>query len=394
MREQELTEVAQLTKQLVEIPSYVSEGHDEQQVIDFLEAYIKEKLPTYDCKRSQLQGETRSNLYVTGKKKTRLLFVGHVDTVMPSDGWDTNPLEPIVKDGAMYGLGVADMKGSVAALLIALQQVDPNLLDETAVLLYLDEEYSFAGMYQLLRDKLYTKADQPELIVSLDGGLKVLSGCRGLLKIDMEVVGRSGHASNPANGINVITNVAAAMNELDQLLPEYGSKSLGKTTMNVAFMCAGAVEDVDNPEQMQRAGNVIPNYADCIVEFRPATPQFNGQEATRLMTKLLIDRGLQVKKLEVKHDLGAWLGSFDSPWTAFIKDAYREANVGWEPADPQFIGFIDVQMLCEIIDSPTYVIGAGGVNRHGANEHTPLEDLDKAVDLYKILTNNFFAEKQ
>lgn len=388
-----LSEVGELAKRLVEIPSYVSDGHDEQQAIDFLEAYVKEKLPTYECKRSVLEGESRSNLYLTGKKPTRLLFVGHVDTVMPSDGWDTSPLDPVVKSGAMYGLGIADMKGSIASLLIALQQVDTSLLDETAVLLYLDEEYSFAGMYQLLRDKLYTKANQPELIISLDGGLSVLSGCRGLLKIDMEVIGKSGHASNPANGINVITHLTDALREVDSLLPEYGSDSLGKTTMNVAYMRAGAVEDVDNPEQMQKAGNVIPNYADCIVEFRPATPRFNGEEATRIIQERLLARGLEVKKLAVKHDLGAWLGSFDSSWTSFIEKGYSQAGIAWEPADPQYIGFIDVQMLCEVVDTPTYVIGAGGVNRHGANEHTPLEDLDKAMELYKILINNFFAEK-
>ena len=388
-----LSEVAQLTKAIVEIPSYVSEGHNEEAVIDFLESYIKKRLPAYACKRSVLEGETRSNLYVTGKKKTKLLFVGHVDTVMPSDGWDTEPLKPTIKNGAMYGLGVADMKGSIAALLVALQQVDEALLEETAILLYLDEEYSFAGMYQLLKDELYTKDDQPELIISLDGGLNVLSGCRGLIKIDMEVVGKSGHASNPANGINVITNTADALRQVDSLLPEYSSESLGKTTMNVAYMRAGAVEDISNPDEMQKAGNVIPNYADCIVEFRPATPRFNGEEAKKVIVKALEERGLQVKRIVVKHDLGAWLGSFESPVTSFIKQCYEQAKVNWEPANPQYIGFIDVQMLCEVVDTPTYVIGAGGINRHGANEHTDLDDLDKATNLYKILINNFFVEK-
>ncbi len=384
--------VLDLAKALVKIPSYVSEGHDEVAIINYLEEYFRDYLPMYHRKVQQLDGENRSNLYLMGSKPTRVLFVGHVDTVMPSDGWETDPLEPTVRDGALYGLGVADMKGSIASLLIALQELDPRLLEQTAVLLYLDEEYDFMGMKQLLRDGLYDENSKPELIVSLDGGLDVLSGCRGLLKLEMEVIGKSGHASNPANGVNVITNLAKALSAVEETLPEYMSSMLGKSTMNVAYLRAGAVEDIDQPTEMQTAGNVIPNYAECIVEFRPADPRLNGKEAGRLIENEITKLGLELKRLEVKHDLGAWLGSFSSPTTQFIESCYDEVGIPWKPANPQFIGFIDVQMLCEVVNSPTYVIGAGGVNRHGANEHVAIEDLDKARDLYKIITNNFLVK--
>ena len=386
--------VVELTKRLVEIPSYVSMGHNEVELVDFLEKYVAMYLPMYQRSIQQLQGDTRSNLYLRGDKPTRILFVGHVDTVMPSDGWVTDPLTPIIKDGALFGLGAADMKGSIAALLVALQEVDADLLAETAVLLYLDEEYDFAGMEQLIRDDLYRESNKPEIIISLDGGLDILSGCRGLIKLEMEVTGKSGHASNPANGVNVITNLTTALKQVDDMLSSYASKALGKSTMNVAYLRAGAVEDVNNPAEMQTAGNVIPNYAECIVEFRPASPRLNGDEAARIVSENIVNLGLSIKSMEIKHDLGAWLGSFDSSVTSLIQACYKQAGVPWHPANPQYIGFIDVQMLCRVLSSPTYVIGAGGINRHGANEHVALAALDNARDLYKIIINNFLRKEK
>lgn len=388
----ELSESALLAKQMVEIPSYIDAGHDERLVVDFIEDYAKNHLPSLAITRYQLDGEKRANILLKGKKPTKLLFVGHVDTVPPSDGWDTEPLEVVSRGGRLYGLGVADMKGSIACLLIALQNIKKSLLDEVAVLLYVDEEYNFAGMRQVIRDKIYTSSNQPSLVISMDGHLEILTGCRGLIKVDIETVGKSGHASNPHNGINVIMKTVEAYQALERLVGGYFGANLGHSTMNVALMQAGAVEDIDDPVDMQTVGNVIPNYAKSILEIRPATPKLNGEEVRRILVPEFESRGLVVKSFEVEHDLGAWPGSADdTQMISFLQNCYKQSGVDWKESDPQYIGFIDVQILAETITSPTYVIGAGGENLHGANENVSLANLDQATALYQTITTKFLG---
>ncbi|MGB4762057.1 MAG: M20 family metallopeptidase [Candidatus Saccharimonas sp.] len=384
------TKTVQLAERLIALPSYVSATVNEVQVIDFLAEYAKRNLPRFEVKKSLVR-DGRENLYLLGKKPARLVFVGHVDTVQPSDGWLTDPLQPIQKDGKLYGLGAADMKGSIAALLVALQNVDRLLLDEVAVLLYIDEEYQFAGMGQLLEDNVIAKDDEPDLVVSLDGGLEVLSGCRGLIKVDMEVVGKSGHASNPMNGINAVTGAMEVMGVLEEKLPNYAS-DLGASTMNVAYLRGGAAADIDRPDMLQCAGNVIPNYAECIVEIRTATTELNAASVEDMVYSACAARGLVVKSFVTKIDLGVWSGSYDARAASLVKRCYDLARVEYRQANPAFIGFIDVQMLASTIDSPTYVIGAGGENRHGANENVPLANLEQARAIYEVITTELLGE--
>lgn len=384
------SKTTQLAEQLIALPSYVSDTVDEVRVIDFLVEYAKRNLPRFEVKTSPVRGD-RENLYLLGKKPARLVFVGHVDTVQPSDGWLTDPLRPVQKDGKLFGLGAADMKGSIAALLIALQNVEPTLLDEVAVLLYIDEEYQFAGMEQLLKDGIFAKDNQPDLVVSLDGGLEVLSGCRGLIKIDMELVGKSGHTSNPTNGTNAITGTMEVMRTIERKLADYSS-NLGASTMNVAYLRGGAVANIDQPDTLQRAGNVIPNYAECILEIRTASPDLDAAAVETMIRTACISRELTVQALTVEIDLGVWTGSYNTKATDFVRRCYGVTGLDYQQANPAYIGFIDVQMLASSVDSPTYVIGAGGENRHGANENVPLANLEQAQTIYQVITTELLGE--
>lgn len=380
-----------LASKLVSIPSYVSDDRDERVVIDYLARYARTYLPSMTVELSPVNKSGRSNLYIKGLRKTKLAFVGHVDTVQPSAGWKTPPLEPTVIGNKLYGLGAADMKGSIASLLVALRSLDASLLSDVAVLLYVDEEYQFAGMKQLVKDGVFSRTNQPELVISLDGGLEVLSGCRGLIKIDMELIGKSGHASNPANGVNAITNTMAVLSALQARLKIFSS-DLGNSTMNVARMNGGAVANIESPTQMQRSGNVIPNYADCIIEIRTASADLTAATVERIIRTECEKRKLRIKSLDVKVNLGVWQSSSYGDMTTFIQECYSAIGLRYTTADPRYIGYIDVQMLAEAIDAPIYVIGAGGENRHGANENVPIANLESARTLYQTIITKFAGE--
>lgn len=382
----------ELAKSLVRIPSYVDQTCNEQEIINWLEKYCREKFPAMNVTQSPVDGSKRSNLYIRGTKPARLVFVGHVDTVPVSGDWLTNPLQPEVENDRLYGLGTADMKSSIAALLMALQQIDQTLLDEIAVYFYIDEEYDFAGMKQLIADKVISSDNPPDLVVSLDGSLAILTGCRGVIKLDMELLGKSGHASDPANGVNVIMAAGKVFAELEKQLASFSDPILGRSTMNVAYMRAGAT-DADNPTDMQRGGNVIPNYAQCILEVRPAKRQLNADELIRLVEVSCLAAGITMKTCRTSLDLGVWAESVPRDLMAWLRQIYKQANTKYAVANPKKIGFIDVQLLAETTSSPIVVIGAGGDNRHGPNESVPIDDIISAERIYGTIITNFFKEK-
>src|SRR4029077_16581139 len=138
-------DVLALAKQYIAISSFVDDNTDEQVLVDFLETLIRSKRPDLLVQRQFLSGSKRANLIVKGPGNIKLLVVGHVDTVQPNDGWQTDPVTPIVRGGKLYGLGAADMKGSMAAFLTAMCDKDVTL-DGLMLLLYADEEYNFEGM--------------------------------------------------------------------------------------------------------------------------------------------------------------------------------------------------------------------------------------------------------
>jgi acetylornithine deacetylase/succinyl-diaminopimelate desuccinylase-like protein len=135
------------------------------------------------------------------------------------------------------------MKGSLAAWLAALVAQKGRLqLDNLAMLWYVDEEYDFKGMKRFVRD-LPSWSTSPELVLSLDGGLELSSGCRGLIEVTMTVTGKSGHAGNPVNGVNVIIETAALFEELRAFLAKFSDAYLGPSTLNVAYLRGGTVQE-------------------------------------------------------------------------------------------------------------------------------------------------------
>lgn len=374
--------VLTLAKQLIELPSYVNATNNENAAMNWLISYITTNLPDMPVTKYPLD-DGRFNVYF-GARKPSIAFVGHMDTVEISDGWDTDPLQAVIKDDKLFGLGIADMKGGIGSLLAALQDMSAAQRSIVGVLIYVDEEYDFAGMKQAVVDKLLAGDSEPKLMISMDGNLEAITGCRGLLKIDLEVLGRSGHASNPKNGRNAITGLMSALTELEAQLPEFDDKTLGRTTMNVAYVRGGTTDDVDNPIEMQRVGNVIPNYAECVLEFRTTSKRFTGEYLQEVLTELLAKSSLTLKKYTIGIELGSWPGTNNTEQlNTFVKECYDEIGSVYALDNPAVRGYIDVQILAETIQCPIYVIGAGGDNRHAPNEYTPIANLKTATRLYR-----------
>lgn len=375
-----------LAQKLVSLPSYVGDNQDETPVTDFLFGFLQDAFPTMIVERQYLENSKRCNLILRSKGSLELFVLGHIDTVQPKDGWQTDPLNPVVKDGKLYGLGASDMKGSLTAFLCALMQAQQSIKTENLMLLmYIDEEYDFKGIKRFLTDK-QTKSLKPKLTLSLDGELAVATGCRGLIEISFTVKGKSGHSSNPKNGIDAITETIAVLQEVSKDLASFNDKSLGETTTNVAYI-QGGVRGNKNTWLLE--GNIISDTVEAIFEVRPATHEVTADFVLQRIEAAMKKRGLSLAESSIRHDITPWPVIYNKASLALLKQTYAKADVPFAVSDRKLQGYIDAQMVTEKIDAPTYIIGTGGENKHGANENVLLENIKQAGQLYQSLLRTY-----
>lgn len=179
-----------------------------------------------------------------------LVVAGHTDTV-PCDAarWRVDPFAGELRDGRLYGLGSADMKSFLAVAAHAAARVDLGRLARPLVLLgTADEESGMGGAKALVAagERLGAR-----VLVGEPTGLKPINRHKGVLMERIRITGRSGHASDPAAGLNAIDGAMAAITALhdfvDHLateLPDLGFPVPGPT-VNV-----GAIRGGDNPNRI------------------------------------------------------------------------------------------------------------------------------------------------
>lgn len=314
-----MNKVVELTKQLISIPSWVGPGSDEQKIGQFIYDWLKSNTSLDVIKQPVQDG--RFNVVTTNNSPIRLLLVGHMDTVESRASWTTDPWTPTIKNDRLYGLGSTDMKGSLAAGMVALSK--SNNTDGVMFLAYCDEEYDFAGMRVFIEE--YRNKIQPKAILSLDGSAgQVGIGCRGLIEVSFRLRGKSGHAGRPDAGVNAITGGINCINKLKrQLATKYSDFTLGPTTLNLAY-CQGGL---DTGSGYGRQGNNIADLAEFVLDIRPAKPELTAGKVKSLIKKYLPGTKLILEDFTVRHDLGSWVTS-SSELVKFKLDGVLEPSRG------------------------------------------------------------------
>ena len=166
----------------------------------------------------------RPNVYskIIGRKEGKKLnYNGHTDTIPVVDGWETNPFDPIVKDGKLFGLGVCDMKAGIAIALNMLRafiEADYPFNGELIFSGVIDEEAYGKGARAMLATE-YGKVDAIVLGEPYSGDeLKPIPlGITGKILYDITVRGKAAHAFRPHFGINAIEELGKILVNLDNL---------------------------------------------------------------------------------------------------------------------------------------------------------------------------------
>ena len=211
------------------------EDKENQKILAYIEEYLK--LLGFTIQKKE------KYLIMSIGKKPILGFIGHSDTVNYINGWSTNPFDVTVKDDNIYGLGVCDMKGGIAAFLQALAEIDLNTLKRgIKVYITYDEEIAFSG----IKDILKNHEQFPEyIIVGEPTDNQIITGCKGLLAVRIKTKGKKVHSSTPDKGESANLKMIKLLNELQNFYEE-GIKveqndnyEVNYTTMNIGLINGG-----------------------------------------------------------------------------------------------------------------------------------------------------------
>lgn len=206
-----------------------------------------------------------------GTQAPLFCFAGHTDVVPtgPLDKWQFDPFTPTELDGFLFGRGTADMKASLAAMLIATQRFVrdyPRHKGSIAFLITSDEEGPFINGTTKVIDTLEARNEKIDYCIvgepsstAITGDV-IKNGRRGSLTANLSVKGIQGHVAYPHLVKNPIHLLAPALAELASTEWDAGNASFPATSMQVSNINGGT-----------GATNVVPGAVDMVFNFRYST---------------------------------------------------------------------------------------------------------------------------
>ncbi|MBN8882800.1 MAG: M20/M25/M40 family metallo-hydrolase [Salana multivorans] len=324
---------------------------------------------------------------------------GHLDTKPIGDAlaqWRTPPLELTVDGDDAYGLGVTDMKGGVAAMMVALDRLATGPATATGrvtLLLSADEEQgSDAGAKALVEAGLLPPLDavvigEPSGITRAWEGIHLVS--RGLCCFDVEITTTQGHSGlSPILGRNATLVAADLLHAFEEFRPT--------VTTPGEVACAPTV----NPGIFARSGvswGVWPGWCSIGIEIRlvPGMDQrVLHAEVAALVEEVVGDRAHA--DIRYKDSAQGWIDAVElSPGAAVARAArVATAEVHGAPAPfTAFPGATDATSFLGTGGIPTIAsLGPGWISSaHGANERVGVGQLDEAVAIYDALARHYLA---
>lgn len=342
------------------------------------QALITERLQRAGFEVQRLRYGEVDNLWATHGQGDTLAFLGHTDVVPPGPeaSWQSPPFEPVIRNGRLYGRGAADMKGSVAAMVVALEQfvaAHPGHAGRVALLLTSDEEgMAIDGIRRVARhfDEAGERIDwcvvgEPSSRERLGDLIRV--GRRGSLSGTLSVRGVQGHVAYPEQALNPIHAFAPALAELAAERWDEGNADFPPTSLQVSNLNAGT-----------GANNVIPGELKALFNFRYSTAS-TAQELRARTERVLEGHGLD---WELQWHLSG--EPFLTPPGGVLRDAVvsvcrdlcgvePEQSTGGGTSDGRFIA----PMGAEVVE-----LGPVNATIHKVDECVAVADLERLPSLY------------
>ncbi|MGR5334591.1 succinyl-diaminopimelate desuccinylase [Vibrio gigantis] len=322
-----------------------------------------------------------------GTEAPLFAFAGHTDVVPagPIEQWNTKPFEPTIVDGFLHGRGAADMKGSLASMIVAVEQFIAKHPDHTGSIGFLitsDEEGPFINGTVRVVEALMARGENIDMCIvgepssTVFVGDVVKNGRRGSITGDLTIKGTQGHVAYPHLANNPVHSSLLAINELATTEWDKGNDYFPPTSFQIPNVSAGT-----------GASNVIPG------EFNV---QFNLRFSTELSNDIIVERiTTTLDKYDFEYDL-KWTFNGDPFLTdaGSLLDAIVDAVGHVNDVKPALLttgGTSDGRFIARMKGQ---VVELGPVNAtiHKVNECVKVADLEKLTDMYERTLVNLFAK--
>jgi succinyl-diaminopimelate desuccinylase len=375
-----VTEVLQLAKELLLRPSITPDDAGCQ-------ALIAERLQRSGFTCESLRFGDVDNLWAThGSGTPVLVLLGHTDVVPPGprEAWSSDPFIPEVRGGLLFGRGTADMKGSVAAFVIALERFaarHPDHSGTIALLLTSDEEgdaiHGVRKVAEVFRERGqridWCVTGEPSSQAVLGDLLRV--GRRGTLSATLTVQGVQGHVAYPDTARNPIHLAMPALAELAARRWDDGFDTFPPTSFQISNVHAGT-----------GANNVIPGELQVLFNLR-YNPTWRAAQLERQCEDVLRAHG--VEYAIHWHRGGEPFHTPEGPLRAAAREVLAgfagrppEESTGGGTSDARFIAPLGAQCI---------EIGPVNASIHKVDEHVSVADLEALPDLYLALVEQMLS---
>ena len=308
-----------------------------------------------------------------------LVLLGHTDVVPtgPIEQWDSDPFTATQREGLLYGRGVADMKGSVAAFVTACEEIYKQKIpikEKLGIMLTSDEEGPARDgikkvIAELTERKIFIDwclVGEPTSEETLGDSIKI--GRRGSIGASITILGTQGHIAYPDKADNPIHNSIEAIKEISTLRWKDKTGKFPDTVLQISNINSGT-----------GAENVIPGDINFKLNVR-YSPSISAKEIEIAVEKILSSYDLQYKSnwkesgkpfLTEKHKL---IDAVEASIKEQIKISKIKRSTEGGTSDGRFIA----PTGSEVVE-----FGPRNESIHKINESVKVSDLDKLSEIYK-----------
>lgn len=325
--------------------------------------------------------ENRSNfeIHLKGDGKGKLLYCGHMDTVLPGDQpWKYPPFSAELEGDKVYGRGASDMKSGLCAMFLAVEALykeQTKLPMDIVFLATAGEEVDSCGARKYVEDDQLN--DMNAIVIGEPTNEKVVVGHKGALWLEIVTLGKTAHGAMPQNGINAVEWMREVMELIESLKSNWkiSAYPLGESSVAITQLNGGVQT------------NVIPDKCSLHVDIRSIPPQSH---------KELVD--------EIKMHLNRIFSADDSPDFAvnmlldrpsILTDASSEiitSALDLKNQDSVYgvSYYTDGAVLNPDSKIPTLIYGPGDEKlAHQPNEYVDINAYLRSIDFYKNLAYKF-----
>lgn len=376
-----MSETLKLTEELINRESVTPEDSGCQKL-------IAERLEKSGFKATHLRFEDVDNLWIThGSSGPLFAFAGHTDVVPtgPLKDWKTNPFKAEIIDGMLYGRGAADMKGGIAAMVVAAENFVKQCPEHSGIIAFLitsDEEGPSINGTRKVIDYLndnnikidWCVVGEPSSNKQLGDVIRI--GRRGSLNGILTINGLQGHVAFPELAENPIHKASEFLAEISSVEWDQGNDSFPATSFQISNINAGT-----------GAENVIPGSLELLFNFRFSTELTEDVLKTRVTA--LLDKHKLNYDLQWKLSGNPFLtatGKLVDATCQSIKEVCgieTDCSTGGGTSDGRFIA----PSGAEVIE-----LGVSNDTIHKVNECVSVEDLETLTTIYTTILEQLLID--